>query len=348
MKLKDKLSFAKDILKAHWFGYRAPLSVYLILTYACPNSCIYCNYSDLNKINRIGELTLEQISSLIDEMSELGTKKLHLAGGEPMLRKDIGRIIDYAKAKGLFVSAPLSGFQVAERVDELRNIDLVILSFDGAEEVHDYLRGEGSYGRVMGAMDALDKKGIMYWTTTVLTKKNKNSIDFILKLSRDKGFIANFVFVNYIDIDVPLHLPRKDKIAEELVMDDQEMRQVISYLIKKKKEGERVGSSLGYFKYLLTWEGYNTAYKKEPHNNIDCYAGRLFSYILPNGKVYPCGDLYWRREGYDALRFGFKEAFRKAKDIPCHSCRVGCYIEQNLIFSLDITTILNWHRLISF
>ena len=75
---------------------RIPLSVYLNLTYRCPNHCVYCNYPNFNA-RKDKELSTRRILKLIDEMAEAGCRKLHLTGGEPLIREDLGEIIHHVR-----------------------------------------------------------------------------------------------------------------------------------------------------------------------------------------------------------------------------------------------------------
>ena len=58
-----------------------------------------------------------------------------------MLREDIGAIIDYCKKKALHITINSNGFVLKEKLLSLKNADLVIMSLDGPEEVHDSIRG---------------------------------------------------------------------------------------------------------------------------------------------------------------------------------------------------------------
>lgn len=342
MRLKDKIKFGTEIVKARLKdGYRVALSVYFFITYRCPLTCRYCNI--INNAEEREELSTDKILNLIDGMANSGVKKLHLTGGEPMVRDDIGEIINRAKEKGMFVGLSSSGYFIPEKVEALKDIDIVFLSFDGEEEIHDYARGKGSYQKLMEAMSVLKSRKIKFWTTTVINKTNRNSIDFILRVAKEKEFIANFQILHSRDADYRSCFLSEDDTVNFL-MNSEEVKRIVFYLIEKKKQGEMIGTSLGYLNHLLNWDDYRIMYKKD--SRMRCWAGRLYCYLEPDGMLYPCATLLEQVAGQDAIRTGFKEAFNRLGDIPCQGCLSGCQTEQNLIFSLHLSTIMNWMRFI--
>ena len=61
----------------------------------CNLNCKHCRVLDKN--TKENELTLEQAKSLLSQLYYCGTTKLNLSGGEPFLRKDLFKILDYTK-----------------------------------------------------------------------------------------------------------------------------------------------------------------------------------------------------------------------------------------------------------
>ena len=88
MKIKDKIFIGHSILKSKLLKKSSPLTVGWSLTNRCNHECKYCGIPNVKS----NELTTEQIFSIIDELSELGTKIIQFTGGEPLLRDDIGKI----------------------------------------------------------------------------------------------------------------------------------------------------------------------------------------------------------------------------------------------------------------
>jgi MoaA/NifB/PqqE/SkfB family radical SAM enzyme len=340
MKLSSKLSIARSILLASITNNKTPLSVYLILTNYCPHRCTYCNYEEVESDRELNE---SQWLLLIDQMAEAGTKKLQISGGEPLTKKSLGPIIRRAKNHGMFVGVSTSGFLVDKNINTLGELDILFLSLDGRKSIHDELRGKGSYEMVLRAASLLHKNAIPFWYTTVLNRKNLGEIDHLLDIAEKQNTFVNFIFLDYQGNEGETHLPSVDKVGD-LVLSDNEIRTAIKTILKAKNEGRPVGSSYEYYDYLYQWGDHQKIYNENNHYGINCWAGKLFAFIFPDGMVYPCGDLYWRSSGINALEKGFKKAFDLAQNIPCKSCKKACYIEQNLFFSLNIRSIWNWGK----
>lgn len=340
MNIKGEVLAGLHVVRANFTAdYKIPLSVYLSLTDRCPNACRYCNYYVLE--NNAKELTTEQILHLIEEMDHLGTKRLQFTGGEPMIRKDIGQIISYARGRGIFTGISSSGLLVPEKVDELEDANILFLSLDGEEETHDFLRGKGSFQNLMNAMEALKSKGIKFWTTTVVTKRNVQSIDYILQLAKKKGFFSNYVFLYHEDSAIN-NIPPSDRV-KDLMLSSEEIGKVVLNLLEKKRKGEPIGSSTPYLEFLLHWDDYSLMYSPKRYKEVRCWAGRLSCHINAEGLLYACGPAMGIAEGQDVTVLGLKEAFRRAKLVPsCNSCIHACWLESNLLFSLNASSIWNW------
>jgi MoaA/NifB/PqqE/SkfB family radical SAM enzyme len=72
-----------------------PLSVHLDITYRCNERCIHC-YLDHDDL---GEMTLAEITSVLDQLAEAGVFFLTLSGGEVLMRRDFFEIVEHARKR---------------------------------------------------------------------------------------------------------------------------------------------------------------------------------------------------------------------------------------------------------
>ncbi|MBP2316876.1 GTP 3',8-cyclase MoaA [Azospirillum soli] len=63
------------------------------VTDRCDFRCVYCMAEDMSFLRRAEVLTLEEIDRLASAFVSLGTRKLRLTGGEPLVRRDIMSLI---------------------------------------------------------------------------------------------------------------------------------------------------------------------------------------------------------------------------------------------------------------
>jgi len=331
MRLKNIFNMGWEVLKANISNRRVPLNVMLSVTNRCTSNCIYCNIPS----RRQRELTTKEIFGLIDQLIEMRTQRLGLWGGEPLIRDDIGQIVDYAKNKGLFVTLDSNGYLIKERLQDLKNLDHFILALDESEEMHDHNRGAGSFQKAMEAAKLLKGK-LSTWTITVLTKHNLEGIDFILETARNYGFLATFQVLHHNEI-----LGRN---SESLLPSAEAYRTAIRKLIHKKKTGSPIASSLRYLEHLLNWPDYKKPTLSYPIDNLKCWAGQLYCNVDTDGSVYPCSLLVGKMKALNYLDVGFKKAFDYIQKVPCQACNASCFTEYNYLYSLNLSTIIEWLR----
>lgn len=89
--IKLYLKTSENYIKYLFFNKRTPLSVHFSLTNRCPLKCSYCGFFKRYR----EELNTQEVIRIIDQLAEAGNTRLHITGGEPMLRNDIGEIINY-------------------------------------------------------------------------------------------------------------------------------------------------------------------------------------------------------------------------------------------------------------
>ena len=63
------------------------------VTDRCDLRCLYCMHEKMTFLPKNEVLTLEEIERLCDNFIDLGINKIRLTGGEPLVRKDILKLI---------------------------------------------------------------------------------------------------------------------------------------------------------------------------------------------------------------------------------------------------------------
>jgi len=284
------------------------------------------------------ELTTGEIFNLIDQISASGVQRLGIWGGEPLLRDDIGDVINYAKAKDLYVTLDTNGYLVSNKLMLLKNLDNLIMSLDGDEKSHDLNRGKGSFRRTYEALK-IASKVIPTWTITVLTKNNLEAIDFIIAEAKKLGFLCTFQLLHHNDA---LSINYKN-----LLPSNEEYRKAIKKLINYKKKGAPIASSSNYLNYLLRWPDYSMPTSEDIHDRLCCWAGKFYCNVDTDGTVYPCSLMIGKIKAKNFLESGFKDAFGYIGDTPCKSCIASCFIEYNYLYSFNLRSIAEWITAVS-
>lgn len=127
---------------------------------ACNLRCRHCYLPDYSNIGVSTEAALEVSQHLIDS----GVFHVIIMGGEPLLRKDIEIIAEKLRDGGIYVSIITNGQLLSEeRAKSLAasGVGMVFISFDGFNpEVHEMIRGKGTFIKSMEAVKNAQKAGI--------------------------------------------------------------------------------------------------------------------------------------------------------------------------------------------
>ena len=126
-----------------------PYMAELDITYQCNLRCRMCQrWQD----PRRDALPLETYRNLARELEELGVHQISIAGGEPLLREDVFRIIEGFAARGMSVNLCTNGMLVEKYRRDIAGsgATCVTVSLDGATAAcHDGIRGRaGSYNEI--------------------------------------------------------------------------------------------------------------------------------------------------------------------------------------------------------
>ena len=148
--------------------YLFPKEVIVSVTSRCNLRCRMCDIWKSKK----KELTTEIWKRFIDDISAVGVKTIVFSGGEPLLRQDIFELIAYSREKKLNVCLTSNGTLIDNDIaDKLLSsgIGVVNISLEGPSEVHNYLRGGGSFEKAVAALEKLRQRGIETTVATVVS-----------------------------------------------------------------------------------------------------------------------------------------------------------------------------------
>lgn len=131
---------ARYIRTAHWS-----------ITGHCNYRCKHCYMSAPDA--KFGELSHEQIMSIVRQLIDCGVREVSLTGGEPLVRSDFMEIVDALLAGDITITTIYSnGRLVTDKLlDQLaaRGIHPEFnMSFDGVDGWHDWLRGVPGAGKI--------------------------------------------------------------------------------------------------------------------------------------------------------------------------------------------------------
>jgi|GEM_PF-1048201 radical SAM protein with 4Fe4S-binding SPASM domain len=109
-----KKNDTKDFLFLEDDAYyqKHPLGIVMAVTHKCNLSCFFCFNShdyNLKSRNTLKDLDTRQLCAAIDRLYSAGIRMVIVAGGEPLLRKDIVGVLRYLHKKKMFVILNTNG-----------------------------------------------------------------------------------------------------------------------------------------------------------------------------------------------------------------------------------------------
>lgn len=218
---KASKNAAKKRLKYEEEGQHIPAFLISSITNSCNLFCKGC-YARANGIcheeNTKKLLTDIEWEKIFKQGSELGIGFHLLAGGEPLLRKEvIFRAATYNDTIfPIFTNGTMIDTEYCELFDKNRNL-IPVLSMEGTEEQTDLRRGSGTYQKLIERMSELQKYKILFGISFTVTKENVDIVtskDFISLL---KSYGCRVIFyIEYVPVDnMTKALAFTDKNREE-------------------------------------------------------------------------------------------------------------------------------------
>jgi radical SAM protein with 4Fe4S-binding SPASM domain len=168
---------------------KGPLTVGLDITNRCNLKCKHC-YANAIFDSKIPDFPMEKIISMLDELNELGTCLISLAGGEPLVRDDLFEITRAIKKRGMMLFLNSNGQLLTKecaRNLKKNGVDHIEISIDGLENNHDVIRGQGSFKKAIEGFKNAKEAGIDTGIMTVVSRQNIGDIDGLIKFSYELG-----------------------------------------------------------------------------------------------------------------------------------------------------------------
>ena len=151
-------------------GVHVPPFMIFSITERCNLSCKGC-YAQAFKRSQEGEMSPEKLKDIIGQAHELGTSIILIAGGEPLVRKEIINII--ASYPDIIFPVFTNGLLIDEEmisVLEKQKNFIPILSIEGNRAETDSRRGDGVYEHVKKIIGKTQGKNIFWGLSLTLRK----------------------------------------------------------------------------------------------------------------------------------------------------------------------------------
>lgn len=326
--------------------YAGPILLTLMLNNRCVTHCRYCYADTQTKVQH--PLSTERILELIDEAADIGVQRIAMIGGEVFLHKDWARILDALVSRNIapeYISTklPLTR-EVISQLETIGYRGLVQVSLDTCDdEAAVELLGvrKGYVEKVMEGLQLLDESSLNYRVASVVTTYNCKMDSLtelykrlsVLKRIRDWGLVPVHHSISKGYRAIAELKPRKEQVVD--VFDS------LSGVVAQSS-----------FPVIMDRQTIELSYQYAPigqcpFEGSKCTALRTHLFILPDGKVTICEQLYWNPRFIvgDVTKSSICEVWSSEKtmklwqlgkdmlslDSSCKKCPImeTCYAERN-------------------
>ncbi len=174
------------------------------VTDKCNLRCVYCMPEEgLPWLKRRELLTYEEIAEIVQVMAGMGLRRVRLTGGEPLVRRDLPRLVGMISALDEIDDLSLSTNAVllSDQAEALREagLDRVNVSLDSLmpERIDRIARRPGSHGRIMEGLDAAERMGFgpIKINVVLMRGQNDDEIEDFARVTRDRPWHVRFIEV---------------------------------------------------------------------------------------------------------------------------------------------------------
>jgi MoaA/NifB/PqqE/SkfB family radical SAM enzyme len=295
-----------------------------LITRKCNYRCVGCNVWAEQEQE---ELSAEDIKRGLNILKDLGVVEIVFSGGDPLMRKDAGEIIEYA-SKYFVTTVYDNGSMAAQKVDSLRNVDFVAISIDSLDPAKmDRIKGvKGSLEKALNTVETLQKEGIKVAVTPTISQLNLKEIVDITNYFTQKGIPVWYCLYSYDMISDVNQLFRIGKVQNEFVIKDKEaMVKLCDDLIAMKKKNKNILMTTKLLKALRSYYSDNKRVWK-------CRALKDFFIVDHKGRIGGCHNHKFAGSVFDLPKTWDSEEFNSLRKTyqDCTQCTYLCYIFYSL------------------
>jgi MoaA/NifB/PqqE/SkfB family radical SAM enzyme len=279
---------------------------------------------------KIGEMTFDEVKRVIDKINAPG-RVILLTGGEPLVRQDIGQIVDYFVFNSdLEVRFNTNLLLLKKRYDEIKNCDGFFFSLDGTRETHEKNKGEGSWKGVEEGLEILHGERRGKISMTVITSNTTiDDVKFVLDMCSKYEVLPAFQIVRHYDLS---------KSSKSIAPDLSNAARIFEYLLSEREKGfPMMNSRKGLRGQIALARGELKA---------KCFSGKLLCTVDSDGLLGLCFSRPRNTKFLNIAKddVSFSDALRalrlvKPHNIRCHDCTCMAPIEFSLCSPLNIDVL---------
>ena len=180
------------------------------VTDRCNFRCVYCMPKeifgkDYQFLPRAEILTFEEIERLVRIFVSLGVQKIRLTGGEPLVRRDLERLVEkLAKIGDLDLTLTTNGSLLSQKARILADAGLrrVTVSLDSLDDATFKRMNDSDFpvAKVLAGIEAAKDAGLAPIKINMVTKRGVNESSIVPMARYFKGTGMTLRFIEFMDV----------------------------------------------------------------------------------------------------------------------------------------------------
>lgn len=276
-----------------------PMQCSLYVTDRCNLDCAYCTEYD----NSAPHPATADLKRWLDQIHSLGTERVALVGGEPLLHPDIVELVRYATRLGLSTSLTTNGFLLtADLLRSLEGAGLGVIQVS-VDRVTPSSVTHKSLKTIERKLDLFQGSAIKLHLTGVICEDTLDECEQVLEFGLSRGIPTEIRLV-HAGPDGTMHVRPGDRGR---------VRAIIERMIERKQRGEKIHTTRALLDYQLRLlDG------RADGEDWVCSAGHKLFFVSARGKFFECSMRHTDRDIMEMTLADLKGYTRK-KD-----CQKGC------------------------
>ncbi len=245
------------------------------LTNRCNLRCQHC--FNCSGEGALQELALAEVVNIFDQLRQMGTTRLRLSGGEPTLHPDFLSIVAEAQRRDLHISLNTNGLfsgRLREQIAELPIVQFLV-SLDGLRVTNDFIRGRGTFDRVVDTIAWLLRHGREVIISVHLYRTSVEDVEGLIALSANLGAAIKFSPIRPVG--------RAQENSRDLILTPEDFYLAVQTITRLRRcyPAIRISTDFDLLRPVNSSEAPALAFDT-------CPAGRSILNVNYDGYVYPC------------------------------------------------------------
>ncbi|MEP6604100.1 MAG: radical SAM protein, partial [Spartobacteria bacterium] len=288
---------------------RKPLQCSLYVTDRCNLDCGYCTEYD----NSRPHPSIEDLKTWVKKIRDLGTMRIALVGGEPLVHPHIVDLVRYCRELGFATSLTTNGFLLTrEKLRALEEAGLQVMQIS-VDRMTPSAITKKSFKTILPKLEYFKDSKVSLHITGVICADTLSESQAVLETGLSRGIPTE---VRLVHAD-PMQRFRVERGSPE------ELEAFIDSMIERKRRGEKIHTSEAILKYQ------RSLLRKE-HVEWTCMAGYKLFFVSAQGKFWICSMVHTDKHIMDITLDDLYANNRKK------SCQVGCGVYCSVSTSLVV------------